>query len=877
MPRDIKQRYVIDTTDANRKMRDSRRHLREWRDDVGTASKSLTGMIGTVRSLATVITTVFVSGALVRGIGSLVQFGDQLEKVSQQLGVTVNELAQLQFVAERSGLTFEQFQTGFAQIQKNLLDFTRGTGEARQTFEALGLTVEDANRFLQDPINGFIDLADRMKELDASGRLVAESQRIAGESGRRLVPVFRQGGEAIRELAERQQFLTGDLELFAQRSAGVTDAMTDLSTAWRGLVVNILTPFLPLMQQATTSMAEFNAELREGTVETTAHQLERMFAALEKVQGVASSEHGTVFDQLGFSSFPQLIARIVVELTHFEALMTAAADATLNLANAFAHGDFGAFDQVAENFQRRVDTITERTKEAREELNKPPEQISTAPGPLGPPPPTPRTDQEQLQIRIERLTLQAEEARLNGRLQLVRQLLLEANEAKGELELLKLREQEAKAGREPSVEQQLNRLRKIELGAAKIREASNEEISKSALDAVQKQEALRKAELTARLDTEFSRRQAEANKRKAERDEVERLRKTRLERERLADEAAQRRAIQAPVQSAQERLEEVRSLNRISAIRDQGFSPQFQERGRRQRDILEAQAERELVDAQLAQARARVDLVTQAIADARAKEATSITKQTVESQQALIALEDQLGEFQAEVRSLEQAFQEADVRVEGFNNTLENLRTQQAMQEIRNLGSIINNTAEQMVIGLLRGTQTMEELWRNFLLNTLINIFSRFFQRMVDQIFQQIAESAAGQAIGSAIGSAFSGAATQSGGLISRVRLSGPLKRLQGGGFVGGFGFGDRVPALLEPGEFVVSRRGVEALDRLNRGATGQGQQSGQAPMQVRVELHNLQRIDPSAFRTPPSEMVKVFINDVEQGGATRATIKSIR
>ncbi len=50
------------------------------------------------------------------------------------------------------------------------------------------------------------------------------------------------------------------------------------------------------------------------------------------------------------------------------------------------------------------------------------------------------------------------------------------------------------------------------------------------------------------------------------------------------------------------------------------------------------------------------------------------------------------------------------------------------------------------------------------------------------------------------------------GGLVPAMASGGPVQRLAGGGFSGwvpGFGMGDKVPALLEPGEFVMSRRMV--------------------------------------------------------------------
>ncbi len=67
------------------------------------------------------------------------------------------------------------------------------------------------------------------------------------------------------------------------------------------------------------------------------------------------------------------------------------------------------------------------------------------------------------------------------------------------------------------------------------------------------------------------------------------------------------------------------------------------------------------------------------------------------------------------------------------------------------------------------------------------------------------------------------GLAIGAGAIASMIALIKGI-RLQSGGMVGGAGFGDRVPAMLEPGEFVMNRNATAAnrpaLEAMNKGQT---------------------------------------------------------
>lgn len=94
-----------------------------------------------------------------------------------------------------------------------------------------------------------------------------------------------------------------------------------------------------------------------------------------------------------------------------------------------------------------------------------------------------------------------------------------------------------------------------------------------------------------------------------------------------------------------------------------------------------------------------------------------------------------------------------------------------------------------------------------------------------------------------------------SGTLFPAVDLiPGEIKKFASGGFVGGEGNSDTVPAMLTPGEFVINRRavqsiGIPALEAINAGKSG-GQGTVTVNQSFDVSIQTSEKLDESFIRT---------------------------
>jgi hypothetical protein len=145
---------------------------------------------------------------------------DQLDKASKRLGMTVQEFQQLSIATRMAGVEFEQLQTGFAAMQRNIGMFAMGTGEAKVAFEQLGITMSDLRG--KSAMDQFGVITDKLNEFAEPAERASLAMKIFGEGGMKMLPFLNQGSAGFNELTSNVRTLTGELD------AGVVESMVEI-------------------------------------------------------------------------------------------------------------------------------------------------------------------------------------------------------------------------------------------------------------------------------------------------------------------------------------------------------------------------------------------------------------------------------------------------------------------------------------------------------------------------------------------------------------------------------------------------------------------------------------------------------------------------
>lgn len=204
------------------------------------------------------------STALVKIASDTASTGDEAAKAAKRIGVTAEEMQELTFAAQIGGATMADIEVGFRRLASNALDASRGTGEAKESFDELGVAVTNADGTLKSQLDLFEDVAGALEGVENTTLRAALAQDIFGRGGSKLLPLLNEGKGGIRALRREAQGLGLVLSEDATKQAEeFQDSMLRLKSVALGLRNTIGTALIPRFIAAADSIRAWFLANRE--------------------------------------------------------------------------------------------------------------------------------------------------------------------------------------------------------------------------------------------------------------------------------------------------------------------------------------------------------------------------------------------------------------------------------------------------------------------------------------------------------------------------------------------------------------------------------------------------------------------------------------
>ena len=144
---------------------------------------------------------------------------DDLAKASSRLGLTVNELQSLQFAASQTGASSEELEKGLTRFSRAISEASSGIGTGLRSFEALGITVTDAQGGLRPTAELLNEVSDRLTQIQDPADRVRIAFDLFGRSGVNLVNTLQLGSGELNKLRDRFNEVT--LQLTGKQAKAV--------------------------------------------------------------------------------------------------------------------------------------------------------------------------------------------------------------------------------------------------------------------------------------------------------------------------------------------------------------------------------------------------------------------------------------------------------------------------------------------------------------------------------------------------------------------------------------------------------------------------------------------------------------------------------
>lgn len=186
-----------------------------------------------------------------------VNLADQLNKASQRTGVAVEALSQYQYAAELSDVSNETLNTSLAKLARNMDAAAQGSQEQAAAFDAINVSVKNADGTLRATQDVFDDIAVAMGKLPDGATKTALAMALFGRSGAELIPLLNAGADGFRAIREEADAfgvtISGNL---ARNAEQLNDDLTRLEKLSSSVGIAIAADLVPALNDVVAAFRE---------------------------------------------------------------------------------------------------------------------------------------------------------------------------------------------------------------------------------------------------------------------------------------------------------------------------------------------------------------------------------------------------------------------------------------------------------------------------------------------------------------------------------------------------------------------------------------------------------------------------------------------
>lgn len=260
--------------------------------DTDRASKQFKKLQKEATEAGKVIGTAIAAGATaaVAALQLTINSMDEMSKAAQKVGASTEEFSKLTYAANLADVSMETLAGSLGKLTKSQAAALNVTSQQAKVFDALGISVKNADGSLRESTDVLADFADKFQQLKGSPEAMAAGFALFGRSFQELIPLLKDGSAGIREAGEELEAFGGVLSTEAGNNAEeFNDNLTRLQTAAKALAQAVASDLLPDLIRLTESWIELAKD--GSSLQETAHGIADVFRV---VGGVAEFVGGYI-------------------------------------------------------------------------------------------------------------------------------------------------------------------------------------------------------------------------------------------------------------------------------------------------------------------------------------------------------------------------------------------------------------------------------------------------------------------------------------------------------------------------------------------------------------------------------------------------------
>ncbi|MBU0752362.1 MAG: hypothetical protein KJ787_13900 [Gammaproteobacteria bacterium] len=216
---------------------------------VGGALDKLGGSAAGLGALKTALgglAGAFSAGALISFAKGAIDAADNLNDLSERVGISIRDLGAWQYAAQLSGTSLETVAKGVKGLSTYMVQYG-------DRLKDMGISTTNANVAITQLANIFANLPDGMEK-------TALAVQLFGKAGMDMIPMLNLGSRGLAEMQAKSAAYAEKLAELAPKAGRFNDALDDLGFSAKSAAINGL---LPLMD-GLVGVAQFLGDVAAG-------------------------------------------------------------------------------------------------------------------------------------------------------------------------------------------------------------------------------------------------------------------------------------------------------------------------------------------------------------------------------------------------------------------------------------------------------------------------------------------------------------------------------------------------------------------------------------------------------------------------------------
>ena len=203
---ELQVQLQLQTASFEKGVKDMDRQLKRMEKNTNRTNKSMAGLQKQLSKVGKGFIAAAAAAAAaftVQQAKQAIEYADSIAKVADKVGVTTEQLQQLRFASEQSGVSTRTLDMALQRFARRTGEVAAGSGELLKTWKELGLEIRDQEGNIK-PLNDLLsEYADKIQNAGSQQEKLRLAFKAFDSEGAALVNLLDQGAEGLEEFKKQ--------------------------------------------------------------------------------------------------------------------------------------------------------------------------------------------------------------------------------------------------------------------------------------------------------------------------------------------------------------------------------------------------------------------------------------------------------------------------------------------------------------------------------------------------------------------------------------------------------------------------------------------------------------------------------------------------